>query len=303
MNELAYTNVRKPETRKFLERFVAHPQAKEVDAALLRSFKTAGQNPRGMVLIGETGVGKTCLLERFARHHALPDTETHSYQVVVLVEIPAEATIKATLSALLRKLGCIRPESGTKDAMLSRALKLMSELRTQMIVFDEFQHLLETQTLRHRKNVVNFIKSLMNITQIPVVLAGMPESALVISEDPQLARRFSAVQQLHPFSISSQDNLAYFASFMLSLQRVMPVKTLNQAEINMLLRLYLATDGKAGLISNLLEELIEQHENENEQATLKHFAQAYDNVMNDPYKINPFRSSLEQVRKKLGLAE
>ena len=302
MNHLAYTESRKPETREFLKRFVAHTQAKEVEAALLRSFKTAGQNPRGMVLIGETGVGKTFTLERFALRHALPDTETHSYQVVVLVEIPAEATIKATLSALLRKLGCIRPESGTKDAMLSRALKLMSELRTQLIVFDEFQHLLETQTLRHRKNVVNFIKSLMNITHIPVVLAGMPESALIINEDPQLARRFSAVQQLHPFSISSQKDMDYFANFMFSLQKVMPLKTLNLIETSMLLRLYLATDGKAGLISNLLEELIEQHEDENEQAILKHFAEAYDHVMNNPHKINPFRVSLEQVRKKLGLA-
>lgn len=292
---------RKPETLDFLKRYVAHPRAKEIDSALLRCLKTAGHNPHGMALIGETGVGKTTLLERFRRTHRLEETDTHSYQLVVIVETPADATIKATLTALLRELGCPRPDRGTKESMMTRALTLLGELKTQLIVFDEFQHLLQTQTPKHRQSVIDFIKSLMNKTKIPVVLSGLPEASLVIEADPQLKRRFAAVQQIREFSIHTELEFNYYRAFLDSLQKAIPFTTLSLSDENMILRLYLATQGKVGLLSNLLEQLIEQHDSAR-QATLKDFALAFTKSMHTPNQVNPFLASMEQVRRKLNLA-
>jgi hypothetical protein len=149
--------------------------------------------------------------------------------------------------------------------------------------------------------VIDFIKSLMNKTKIPVVLAGLPEASLVIEADPQLKRRFAAVQQIREFSISSEAEFKYYAAFLARLQEAIPFTTLSLSDENMLLRLYLATQGKVGLLSNLLEQLIEQHDSAR-QATLKDFALAFNRSMHTPNQLNPFQASMEQVRRKLGLA-
>lgn len=292
---------RKPDTLEFLGRYVTHPRIQTIDEALLRCLKTAGHNPHGMALIGETGVGKTTLLERFRRTHRLEETDTHTYQLVILVETPPDATIKATLTALLRELGCPKPDRGTKESMMTRALTLLTELQTQLIVFDEFQHLLQTQTPKHRQSVIDFIKSLMNKTKIPVVLAGLPEASLVIEADPQLKRRFATVQQIREFSIHSESEFYYFKAFMASIQKAIPFPALTLSDENMLYRIHLATQGKVGLLSNLLEQLIEQHDS-SRQATLKDFALAFNRSMHTPNQVNPFQASMEQVRRKLNLA-
>lgn len=292
---------RKPATQYFLKRYVSHPRTKAIEEALLRCLKTAGHNPHGMALIGETGVGKTTLLERFRKTYRLEETDTHSYQLVVVVDTPPDATIKATLTALLRELGCPMPDKGTKESMMTRALTLLTELKTQLIVFDEFQHLLQTQTPKHRQSVIDFIKSLMNKTKIPVVLSGLPDASLVIQADPQLKRRFAAVQHIKEFSIYSEVEFNYYQAFLSNIQKAIPFPTLTLSDENMLYRIYLATQGKVGLLSSLLEQLIEQHDS-SRQAVLKDFALAFERSMHTPNQSNPFTASMEQVRRKLNLA-
>lgn len=300
--KIKLSNHRKPETLALLAKYIMHPQLKDVTQALNRCIRTTGFNPSGLAIVGETGVGKSTIVKKFKEDNDVEETATHSFQTVVIVNTPAGATIKGLLTALLRELGCPRPDKGTKESMNTRALTLLKELKTQLIIFDEFQHLLSNHAQRNTQDVVDFIKNFINITGLPVVIVGMPESAHIIEADPQLARRFSAIKNIEGFSISSIEAFNYFRIFLNSLQEILPIKTINLTDEQNALRMYAACNATPALVIKIAEALVEHHSTD-KQATLKDYALAYEHSISSQLSngFNPFLATIDQVKTKLGL--
>ncbi|MFK3976474.1 TniB family NTP-binding protein [Shewanella vesiculosa] len=292
---------RKAITEKFLSTSIYHRECEEVIHALEQSLKTTGRNPSGLMIVGESGVGKSTAIRLFQKKYCVPATDTHSYQTIVSVITPESATIKSLTSALLAELGCHTPDKGTAHAMKSRAVTLINNLQTKMIIFDEIQHLTERNAQRRTQDVINFVKTLMLQTHCPVVLVGMPDARELLNTDQQLQRRFSKSVELKPFSLDYTDNdeemsqFDEYCSFLNAIIQIMPIKTINIEDEQVAFRLFAASKGKISVIIKLFEQLIENNI-DGTTAGLADFSKAFSEISDYPIKQCPFQIPYKNLK-------
>ena len=232
------------------------------------------------------------------RNLAPPDTETHSFKPVVVTVTPAGATEKGLLSALLKTLGCPRPDRGSSVSMYQRAIDLIEILETRIIIFDEIQHLSERNALKKTLPVVNLIKNIMTETNCPIVLVGMPDSIDLLNEK-QLDRRFMKSLTLKPFSMSDTpvtndftESDVYF-SFLNTITSILPIETINLLDPNVARRLLAASSGKIAILIKIFAALIEN--NDAHLATLNDFSLAFHDIADHDAKHCPFLISTAKL--------
>ncbi|MCB1735180.1 MAG: TniB family NTP-binding protein [Gammaproteobacteria bacterium] len=144
-----------------------------------------------LAIIGNSNSGKTMLINRFRSLHrpvenpALDRTELP----ILLVQSPPEPDEGRLYFALLKELFAARSPREHVDSKKSRLEVLLRNLRTRMIILDEFNHALAGRDLK-RKRFLNAIKYLSNELQIPIVVAGTPPSLNALQSDEQLRNRF-----------------------------------------------------------------------------------------------------------------
>jgi hypothetical protein len=155
-------------------------------------------NVRGIVLVGQSGSGKTTAIRELVRKNAhllVTDAEKEHCEFISL-QVPSPATMKFVGSATLRALGY--PLSGDKQgSVIWDQVKVQLKLRrTLFLHLDEAQDLARYQTDKERQSVVNTLKSLMENSHWPtgVILTGMPDLKRIVNQDPQLARRLFPVE-------------------------------------------------------------------------------------------------------------
>ena len=86
--------------------------------------------------------------------------------------------------------------------------------RLELIIIDEFQHLIERKSLKILKETANSIKSLIVETKIPMALFGMPYSSVILDSVSQLSSRFERRRTISPFHITTESELHTFRGFL-----------------------------------------------------------------------------------------
>lgn len=300
---------RKPETIQFMERIVMHDRLDRIDRAIRAAHDTSGHEPKSIIIAGPSGVGKSTLVKRYKRSIEIASTQECDHRPVLTVEVPPQPDLRSFQMEVLQALGHPRPERrGTLGEMRMEIIRYMERQAVEVLIIDEFQDLLPRRT-RASPHIVKLIKNLMNVCKVPFVLVGMPETVdLLATGDGQLRRRFSASRTLAPFRIDTRAEFEAFTTYLAQLQTVLPVPCMNLAEPNNTLRLFCATQGLPGLISNILAKLIDTHEDDR-QAVLRDLARAYSEALDDDVRtqdvslgFNPFLAPLERVKKHVGAA-
>ncbi|MGB0660934.1 MAG: TniB family NTP-binding protein [Mangrovicoccus sp.] len=157
-------------------------------------------NVRGIVLVGQSGAGKTRAIQQLAyknRKLLKTDSEQEICEFFSL-KVPSPATMKVVGAATLRALG-YRFSGEKRGPVIWDQVKVQLSLRkTLFLHLDEAQDLARYQTDKERQAVVNTLKSLLenSLWQVSIILGGMPDLKKIVNQDPQLARR------LHPVEIN-----------------------------------------------------------------------------------------------------
>ena len=174
--------------------WVAHDRAQTVLARLDGLLRDGpGQiRPPNLLLAGPSNSGKSWIVERFARAHALPGGEDAERLPVVAMQMPTEPTVSRFYAALLTRLGAPVARAGPggrKHELEQLALRVLRGVGARMLVIDELNNMLGG-TRTARGEFLNLLRWLGNELRIPIVGAGTRDAWLAIRTDPQLENRF-----------------------------------------------------------------------------------------------------------------
>ncbi|NOU63224.1 AAA family ATPase [Paenibacillus sp. LMG 31461] len=210
------------------------------------------KKPELLFLHGDYGTGKSTVLGKYVEKYPRYDEGNKTIVPVLIVEIPANAKPKDVASKFLFELGDPFYSKGTEKVQTCRAISMAIKCRVQMVIFDELQHALETETQKVLRQTADWIKSFVNEVKVPVILCGMTDSEKIFKANPQLASRFKRKVELTPFKPDKQ-----FQSFLQKIDESLPFQRLaNLSDIKMAMKLFYVCKGTPRILLKLLEEAV-----------------------------------------------
>ncbi len=242
----------------FRSSFVASPFLKAVLNELdeCRELSKLGGDPECIIVTGDTGAGKTSLINKYLELNVRSDSYEGTFIPVLSTTLPGEANSVALFQQILADLGHPYPFESRNEVALRKQIKALAQnCRLELIIIDEFQHLIERKSLKILKETANSIKSLIVDTKIPMALFGMPYSSVILDSVSQLSSRFERRRILSPFRISTDSELHKYLAFLSMFERLMDLpepSELTSDEINR--RLYAYSSGNFRKLKNLLND-------------------------------------------------
>jgi len=185
------------------ERWVQHAAAERVLGYL---HEALGQPPRermeNILLVGESGMGKTMLVRKFERQTAVAFDDRAGVQrrPVVVMLMPHQPTEARFFDQLLMALNA--PSAGyfmRGFPLQEPAVRLLRELGTRVVVVDELNSLL-AGTPRQQRAFLQLLRFLSNELRLAFIGVGVPEARHALLSDGQLRSRFTDIE-LPPWSL------------------------------------------------------------------------------------------------------
>jgi predicted AAA+ superfamily ATPase len=261
------------------------------------------REPKCMLITGRQGVGKTSLAEFYIKDYPRTETEGIVEVPVLYLKIEVPATPKNLVSALLAELGDLAAEKGNIGSQTRRLRKFLKELKTGLIILDEFQHFIDGDSLKVLKTISDWLKLMIDNSKLPVVLMGMPYSHIILDArgNEQLKRRFSLRRSIEPFGWGgTSEKQRDFRSFLKLIDDELPFdKRANLADKTMAFRFYCATNGVISYVMDLIgTAAISAIEQSLETIDIDLLAAAYDEslALAYPERENPFRRTTNELK-------
>lgn len=261
---------------------VDHPRFAALVQAIedCREYTKILRKPQCMLIEGDRGVGKTRLIETIVGKHPRTQVEerlkTKTIIPVFTAVTPEQATPNLLVSKLLDALGDLHPDVGNSGKKSRKLSHLIKECGVELLVLDEFQHFVDRQTDYHFNRVSDWLKNLIEETDISVVLLGMPNSHLLLDANEQLQRRFQRLEVLQPFGWQTAEEREEFCDLLTQISRQLPFdEKVNLGEETMAFRFFCASHGYLSTIMTLIEQAtITALKNGQERLDQTHFATA-----------------------------
>jgi len=177
------------------KRWITHQPAARVLASLQEALEQpAGDRMENLLLIAESGMGKTMLLRKFQRDHARAFDTTSGVQPypVVLTLMPEDPSEEAFFLQILKAIGAPLDLSRRRHILSLRetTFRLLREVGTQMLMIDEINSIL-VGSARRQRQFLQLLRFLSN--EVAIVCAGVPEARFALLSDPQLRSRVADV--------------------------------------------------------------------------------------------------------------
>lgn len=215
------------------------------------------EQPDSILIVGESGVGKTELLKRYVTQfprYAATNQEDIPCDIVpiVSVSLPDDASGRAAPVEILKALGGEADQpKGTRAELNRRFCNRAKDSKVELIVIDEFHHAFSNITSVQLKSAADWIKNLINKTGVPVVLMGLPICLEILQRHPELRNRFSIVHHIERFSLA---DINKWRVFLKKLDRGLGFKFLTGLDEPELALRLLALSG--GLLTVLMKKII-----------------------------------------------
>jgi DNA transposition AAA+ family ATPase len=249
--------------------------------------------PAGILLTGQSGSGKTTVLQHYMRSFQRYEEMERTVIPVLSVVTPARPTVKSLAEAILEAFDDPIVDRGSAENKTRRIYKYMRECLVEMLFIDEFHHFYDSSRRTDARQVSDWLKNLLSHVQIPVVLTGLPRAAMVIRMNEQLARRFSSAYYLRPFSFDTDEGKKEFRGVLKLIHSRLPLSCPELHEANLARRFYIATNGLIDYVAKILDEAIMlAAQFEIDELNLDLFATAFEeSIWRDaPHTLNPFRT-------------
>jgi type II secretory pathway predicted ATPase ExeA len=150
-----------------------------------------------VLLVGESGMGKTKVIRKFERTNAVKyDADAGlKPRPVVVVTMPPEPTEDQLYSSLLGILGVpvVSPAQLRTERKREIAIATLRQIGTKVLVIDEINSIL-AGTARQQRLFLQLLRFLSNDLRMALVCAGIPEARHALMSDTQLRSRFTEIE-------------------------------------------------------------------------------------------------------------
>jgi replication-associated recombination protein RarA len=201
-------------------RWVAFPRAGIAVEELERRFHypTCARMPC-MLLYGDSGMGKTMILEKMERQHPKSYDERSGItkRPVLIIQMPASPEERRFYTRILEVLGAPYSMREQIGALEGRVIHLLKEMGTQLLFIDEVHHLL-AGSQREQRRALNLLKFLTNELKIVIVAVGTSDAFHALQTDVQVASRFE------PLLIPRWTQTEAFRAFVVAYGKLLPLR-------------------------------------------------------------------------------
>lgn len=241
--------------------------------------KDGCEQPIGIALIGESGMGKTTLIKKFIEQHAIIESDTQTYTPIALVRMPTRPKGNSLCNAILEGLGD-KVSSSRVDIhqKVTRIAYLLNKCQTVALVLDEMQHFVNRWNGRDAHDAGDTLKLILDLSNVMLVCSGLEYGASLFKQNEQLMRRFSRAIKLSRFDWDDAASRTQFKAMLKAIQVAMEpyFKTVDLYSNEMAFRLYVASGGITGYAKAIIVEAAQRVYYRNQtEISLKDYAEAY----------------------------
>ena len=136
--------------------------------------------------------------------------------------------------------------------MSLKILNLIKEKQVRLIIVDELQHFIDRGRRRAPLEVSDWLKTLIDQSQVSTVLMGLPRCEQILQVNEQLRRRYGRRLELNPFSIESPHEQSIFAGVITHFDQKLGLKRPLQLDGDLLRRFHFATNGIIDYVVRLM---------------------------------------------------
>jgi type II secretory pathway predicted ATPase ExeA len=179
------------------ERWIHHATAERLLGYLQEAFD---QPPRermeNLLLLGESGMGKTMLIRKFERQNAAGFDAAAGVQrrPIVVMLMPPQPTEVEFFNRVLEAIDAPSAGYWTSGGQLrTSAMRLLREVGARVLVIDEINSVL-AGTARQQRLFLQLLRFLSNDLKVALVGVGVPEARHALLSDAQLRSRFSDIE-------------------------------------------------------------------------------------------------------------
>ena len=242
---------------------------------------------RALVVVGESGAGKTTALHRlFSRHPAFPNYKQLGCQLVT-VRTPSPCTLMQLGRETLRILGYPLVAEKKQHIIWEMVRAQLARQNVRALHFDEVQNVTEIANVDEAKRIRDTFKSFLNDTETPIclILSGLPSLVEFLQGDPQNRRRSRFVELK---SLSGED-VEPMKKTMIALANVAGLILTPEMAGTVAPRLFHAGTYQFGIVIELIHETIDGALRTGiSTLTIEEFAAMFAAMTGNSFAANPF---------------
>lgn len=202
---LQLTNQQLHQISNFRECYVEHPQVTEIYTIFDRLIfnSTVGGEQESLLLTGDTGSGKTVLINNYIQNFSVKKGRWHEMPVLN-TRIPSRIKEQNTLERFLLALDDVYSSrvrrTHREGSLTAGVIRTLNAKKVKLIIINEIQELIEFKDAEERQTIANTLKMISEEAKVSFVLVGMPYSSM-LAEEPQWSSRLSWRRHLNYFHL------------------------------------------------------------------------------------------------------
>ena len=280
------------------------------DYLRLRARQRSDRGTTGVLLVGPTQTGKSTILHAYRRRLNTPEALEEGRIPVLMVTLTANQTRKGLSHDILRAIDAYGYETfwekGTENQLLGRVPKYLQHRQVELLILDEFQHLVHSEDQKLAASVSDTVKWLLMESVVPIVMSGVEEAWRPLHANAQLAQRCPAPIVLNPLSSTNAEDEELFCSFLISYLSEIEERQLLKDALGVLSQdkvpesIFEVTGGVLGQACNLVKDALYRAVlRGSETLTVGDLSSAAESVWGamDRSFVNPFVHGLAPVRR------
>lgn len=256
------------------------------------------------VISGDSGTGKTVLLEKVVERFNLMYQSSEVPNKGVYVRSPSNMKPLDLLRKILSAFGEPGEIRGTEDEMRRRISQQITNKNIKLMVFDEFQQVVEKLGEKSVRQHADYLKELLDEYDVFMVFAGTPRVTEILDANEQFKSRCNRVIYKSLMSVSTPESYSTLASYLTTLQSVHKIAGTDLSHASIVLPIQLATNGDLRGITRTLVKACQHARRANRNKLIKDDFQASwvpSSSAGKKQVVNPFRRQLSVLKKDMGV--